>query len=80
MNVTVKFTRVDYTYDDMVIFVIRGKKIILSKDEFTSLGNKTILIDYNLAKKHKLHWRLQYHIPPYIKPTYNQKCIDELRC
>ena len=79
MNVSIKFDKVYDCYDDVVVFLVKGRKITLSKNDFTSLENRTIVIDYQLAKKHNLNWRLQYHIPTYIKPRYNQECIDELK-
>ena len=79
MNVSIKFDKVYDCYDDVVVFLVKGRKITLSKDDFTSLGNRTISVDYHIAKKYNLNWRLRYHIPTYIKPRYNQECIDELK-
>ena len=79
MNVSIKFDKVYDCYDDVVVFLVKGRKITLSKDDFTSLENRTISVDYHIAKKYNLNWYLRYHIPTYIKPRYNQECIDELK-
>ena len=80
MNVAIKFEKVIDNTDEYVIFLISGRKITFAKTDFIPKGNKTILVDHNLAKNYGMQWRLCYHIPEYLTPSYNQKCIDELKC
>ncbi len=79
MNVSVKFEKILETYDDYVSFAAYGKKFILKKNDFKMGTNRTIIVDYKVAKLHHLKWKLKYHIPAPIEPVYNQVCIDELR-
>ncbi len=79
MKVRVLFDAILEEFEDCVIFLISEKRVALRKESFKRGKRKSIILDLELAKKNRLRWKLLFHIPPYIKPEYNQVCIDELR-
>ncbi len=80
MKVRVRYDYLIGENRDSTAFLISGRKIIIKKDSFKIGRKKSIIVEQSLAKEHNLRWKLLLHIPPIIRPIFNQECIDELRC
>ncbi len=62
-----------------VVFAISGKKVKINRDFFKHGKFNSIILERAIADKNRLKWKLLFHIPPKIKPIYNQTSIYELR-
>jgi len=79
MKVLIKFDSVLYDNPEQVVFLIRGRKFALSRSDFSAGENKCINVEFSLAKKLGLPWKIYYHVPDQIAPVRGQVCIDELK-
>ncbi len=79
MKVRVRYDRILKEDKNSVTFMVSNAKVMLPKDSFKYGSRNSIILDRLLATQKNLRWKLLFHIPPYIKPVYNQECIDELK-
>ncbi len=79
MKVRIRFEKILSDCGDEVLFRMGGRRVRIGRKEFVFGKKNTIIAERETAEKYNLDWKLLFHIPPYIAPEYNQKCIDELR-